>query len=100
MARTHIRSSKKVIRVGTGAQASPDEVEAARAASLSLLQHSVRQKHKQLALIRLLNAVQLRADIDEASWDHCLAVARVSASPREVLLLHTMRGQGASGKAR
>lgn len=100
MARTHIRLSKKAIHVGTTELASIDQVDAARAASLSLLQHSVRRRHKQLALIRLLNAVQLRAEIDGASWDHCLAVAGVLGRPQEVLLLRAMRYRTGSGQAR
>ena len=99
MARTHIRLSKKTIRAGTAEQASPDAVEAARAAALSLLQHSVRHRHKQLALIRLLDAVRLRADIDGALWEHCLAVARISASPGELQLLYAMRSHSKSGQA-
>ncbi|WP_417283010.1 hypothetical protein [Comamonas sp.] len=99
MTRTLIRLSKKAIHAGTAKQASPAEVDAARAAALSLLHHSVQHRHKQLALIRLLNAVQLSADIDAVSWDHCLTVARASASPQELQLLYAMRGQCASRQA-
>lgn len=99
MARTHIRLSKKTIRAGMAMQASPEQVELARAAALSLLRHSVQRRHKQLALIRLLDAVQLHAEIDGASWEHCLVVARGLASPQEMQRLLAWRGQAGSGQA-
>ena len=92
MARTHIRQCKRAIRTAAVAgEASQAQVAAARDAALALLQRSVDMRHKQLALIRLLEAVKLRAEINGGIWDYCLGAARAIGTPEELRMLHALR---------
>lgn len=91
MSRALIRSLKKTQRHGTRAQATTAQVQDARAAALSLLHRSVRFKHDRLAVLRLVNAVQLGANVDETLWDYCLAVASKMADPTPLQKVQTLR---------
>ena len=65
----------------------------ARQAAQDLLQHSVQQGHQQLALMRLVDAVNLRAPIDANCWAHCLNAARALGAERMVRGLQTLNAQ-------
>ncbi|WP_447922328.1 hypothetical protein [Achromobacter aegrifaciens] len=91
MSRALIRSLKKTQRVGAHVQASAAQVQDARAAALSLLHRSVRFKHDRLAVLRLANAVQLGANVDETLWDYCHAVASHMADPTQLQKVQTLR---------
>ncbi|MGS1110525.1 hypothetical protein ACVCNH_30060 [Achromobacter anxifer] len=91
MSRALIRSWKKTQRVGTRAQASATQLQDARSAALSLLQRSVRFKHDRLAVLRLENAVQLGANVDETLWDYCHAVASHMADPTQLQKVMALR---------
>lgn len=93
MARLEIKNSKKALRAGSQAQSSLTQADEARSAALFLLQRSVRLHHKQLALMRLLDAVKLAAPIDTTLWEHCLAVAASVASAKELRMLNALREQ-------
>lgn len=93
MARTEIRMFKKALHAGSAPEATVEQMADARNAALSLLQHSVRLGHKQLALMRLVDAVNLRVDIDASIWEHCLAAARSLQDEQEVRSLHALRIQ-------
>lgn len=91
MSRAQIRSLKQAVRQGGLAQASPVQVHEARDAALRLLRHSVALKHDRLAILRLVDAVRLRASIEDALWEHCQAVASSQANPGQLRMLKTMR---------
>ncbi|ADP19387.1 hypothetical protein AXYL_06094 [Achromobacter xylosoxidans A8] len=91
MSRALIRSLKKTQRVGARAQASAAQQQDARSAALSLLQRSVRFKHDRLAVLRLANAVQLGANVDETLWEYCHAVASGMADPTQLQKVLTLR---------
>ncbi|GAB2479096.1 hypothetical protein GCM10027082_32540 [Comamonas humi] len=91
MSRRQIRSLKNTVQQGGAALASPAQALEARAAALHLLRRSVAMKHDRLAILRLVDAVRLRARIDDALWDHCQAVASSQADPDQLRMLKTMR---------
>ncbi|MBO1016023.1 hypothetical protein IPU70_20835 [Achromobacter sp. SD115] len=91
MSRALIRSLKKTQRVGAQAQASAAQQQDARSAALSLLRRSVRFKHDRLAVLRLANAVQLGANVDETLWEYCHAVASGMADPTQLQKVLTLR---------
>ncbi len=97
MARTDIKMCKKALRAGVSATRSNDQVKAARQAAIFLLQRSVQMKHKQLTLVRLLEALKLHAPIDEMLWQHCMTVAKVIASTQELRMLYALRQQAVYG---
>ncbi|MNW22447.1 hypothetical protein D3C71_2239200 [compost metagenome] len=43
--------------------------------------------------MRLVDAVNLRVDIDASIWEHCLAAARSLQDEQEVRSLHALRIQ-------
>ncbi|GEM_PF-5474484 len=91
MSRALIRSLKKTQRLGANSQASTAQRQDACSAALSLLQRSVRFKHDRLAVLRLANAVQLGANVDETLWDYCLAVASNLADPTQLQKVLALR---------
>ena len=91
MSRALIRSLKKTQRAGAQAQATPAQVQEARAAALALLQRSVRFQHDRLAILRLVNAVRLGANVDETLWDYCHAVASDMADPTQLQTVRMLR---------
>ncbi|AQV98439.1 hypothetical protein BJN34_31685 [Cupriavidus necator] len=84
MSREKIKALKKVIRTAGHAEASAHHTPDARAAALALLRHSVRMRHDRLAVIRLLDAIRLRADIDGELWRYFETVESVRANPGQL----------------
>jgi hypothetical protein len=97
MARTEIKLCKKAVRAGAKTHATQTQAKAARTAALFLLQRSVQMKHKQLTLVRLLEALKLHAPIDEMLWQHCITVAKAIASTQELRMLYALRKQVVHG---
>jgi len=95
MARTQIRLFKKVLHAGSAPEATEKQIAEARSAALGLLQHSVQLGHKRLALMRLVDAVRLHAEVDAPIWEHCLKAARSLHGEREIRSLHALRIQSA-----
>ncbi len=78
---------------GSQAHATHQQTCDARTAAISLLQRSVQMKHKQLTVVRLLDAITLQAPIHNDLWEQCLAVARSVASTKELRMLYALREQ-------
>lgn len=70
MSRDAIRDMKTVLRAANGSQA----VEAA----LALLEHSVRMRHRRLAVQRLNAAVAVGARVPDEHWRYCREAAAAS----------------------
>ncbi|QQX86549.1 hypothetical protein JJQ59_27640 [Cupriavidus necator] len=84
MSRERIKALKKTIRTAGRAEAPAHQAPDARAAALALLRHSVRMRHERLAVIRLLDAIRLRADIDRELWRYFETVESVRANPGQL----------------
>ncbi len=91
--RAQIRQFKKILHAGAMPGAPVEKLAQARQAAQDLLRHSVQQGHQQLALMRLVDAVNLRAPIDANCWAHCLNAARALGAERMVRGLQTLNAQ-------
>jgi hypothetical protein len=69
---------KHAVAAGARPEASSDAQFLAKDSALSLLARSVGFGHGRLALIRLLMAVQVGADIPQELWAYCLEAASLS----------------------
>jgi hypothetical protein len=72
--RKHLRSLKRLARVGSGAQAEPLLRLQSQAIALALLDRSIKFKHRRLALLRLKEAVELGAPVSAEQWTYCKGV--------------------------
>lgn len=78
MSRQEIRQMKRLQMHGRGPQANGASRALAQAASLQLLERSIRFGHGRLSLLKLAMAVQSGAVIPHEHWRYCLHVASVS----------------------
>jgi len=79
MARPPIRLFKRTLAAGARPDASAPAAAAAQASVLALLARSVAMGHHRLALLRLLAAVRVRADVPASDWAYCAKVASQAA---------------------
>jgi hypothetical protein len=79
-----IREMKRAVSVGRAEQASATAIGLSKEAALHLLDRSIKFRHGRLAVIRLVTAVQVGADLQEAHWRHCREV--VTAAKADPLL--------------
>jgi hypothetical protein len=75
---------KRTVAVGRTEQASANAIGLSKEAALHLLDRSIRFRHGRLAVIRLVTAAQVGADLQEVHWRHCREV--VTAANADPLL--------------
>lgn len=74
-ARGPIRDLKRSIAIGIRAEASNEERQRARESAQQLLARSIRNGHRRLTLIRLVEAVRAGAPVEPEQWTYCEVVA-------------------------
>ncbi|ODV09040.1 MAG: hypothetical protein ABT20_11555 [Rubrivivax sp. SCN 70-15] len=74
MPRPSVRLWKRAVTAGGHEQADGNAAALARESALLLLRRSVDMGHRRLALIRLLEAIRLQAEVPPEHWAHCRAV--------------------------
>ncbi|MCW5634497.1 MAG: hypothetical protein KIT17_14280 [Rubrivivax sp.] len=78
MARPDTRAWKRALAAAEGGHADGNMLEAARASALLLLARSVAMGHSRLAVLRLLAAARVEAEIPSGHWSYCQAQANSS----------------------
>ncbi|OGB20155.1 MAG: hypothetical protein A3E51_04815 [Burkholderiales bacterium RIFCSPHIGHO2_12_FULL_67_38] len=69
-----MRSLKRLARAGRGADAAPALRLQSQAIALALLDRSIQFKHRRLALLRLIEAIELGAPLSAEQWTYCKGV--------------------------
>ena len=75
MTRAAIRDLKRKVAAGMRADATPAQLLVARESALLLLQRSIAMKHDRLLLHRLVDALNLGAEVDASAWRHCTSIS-------------------------
>jgi len=102
VARPDTRAWKRALAAAEGGHADGNMLEAARASALLLLARSVAMGHSRLAVLRLLAAARVDADIPIGHWSYCQALANSSPDPQvrsAYLEAERLRGAKAEGGA-
>ena len=81
MSRANVRAMKRVIVAGDKPNPSSDEQIAARVCASALLNRSIDYGHARLAVLRLVAAARMGADIPSAHWDYCSNVISLCKDP-------------------
>ncbi len=76
--RRRLRALKRLAREGSGTSASPALRLQSQAIALVFLDRSIKFKHRRLAVLRLKDAAELGAPIEEVHWDYCWNVVECS----------------------
>jgi len=82
VARPDTRAWKRAVAAAERGHADGNMLEAARASALLLLARSVAMGHSRLAVLRLLVAARVEADIPTGHWSYCLDHANSSPDPQ------------------
>lgn len=72
---------KRVIVAGDKPNPSGEEQIAARACACALLNRSIDYGHARLAVLRLVAAARMGADIPAAHWEYCSGVVSLCKDP-------------------
>ncbi len=99
--RSEIRNLKRATRTCASPDTSEQARDRGRAAALALLDHSIKNRHKRLALIRLEVAIRLGGRVTPNHWRYCEDVVRRSgdSSLRELVLRPISAGEGRNADA-
>ncbi|MDE2503326.1 MAG: hypothetical protein KGL18_10170 [Burkholderiales bacterium] len=96
MSRDALRAMKRTLRIGRRSQAGDLRHAPAVEAALSLLERSVRMRHRRLAVQRLNEAVAIGARVPDAHWQYCRETAAASRnSELQQLFMQCARGYNA-----
>ena len=86
MTRQQVRSLKRALRPSQREDATQHDKMLARNSSLALLARSIRFGHERLAILRLVMAVELGANVAAEHWEYCSRVAETSEDDRLIEL--------------
>jgi len=76
LSRSDVRERKRILRIGMRPNASEQERAIAKKSAVVLLERSIQQGHRRLALQRLVDAVRVGATLSSYHWKYCEAVAQ------------------------
>lgn len=72
--RVEIRQLKRSIKNSFTTGANEEDLDRGRASAIELLEHSIRRRHKRLAVIRFAAAIRTGATITRPHWEYCEAI--------------------------
>lgn len=80
MSRDYVRSLKRSLRASTRLSVCEASKRLTQESALSLLERSMKMRHKRLAVIRLEAAVRFDSSVPEECWQYCSQIAEESAN--------------------
>lgn len=99
--RSDVRAMKRAMRAGCAPDASAQQSECARASALALLDRSIQCRHERLAILRLIAAIEVGAEVREEQWQYCAEVfSRDRDGALRDLALHAIPTERLIGRKR
>ena len=72
--RSDVRAMKRAMRAGRAPDASAQQSESGRASALALLDRSIQCRHERLAILRLIAAIEVGAEVRLDQWQYCAEI--------------------------